>query len=72
MTWTLTEKEMFIAQLVADGLQNAEIAVLTGNTEHMTKNKIRTIFDKLGMWNRTELAMWYVKHEHDNAQKGGV
>ena len=72
MTWTLTEKEMFIAKLVADGLQNAEIAVLTGNTEYVIKNKIRTIFDKLGIWNRTELTMWYVKHEHDNAQKGGV
>ena len=47
MTWTLTEKEMFIAKLVSDRLQNAEIAVLTGNTEYVIKNKIRTIFDKL-------------------------
>jgi len=75
----LTEKELFIAMLVADGLRNPDIAVIIGTSEHVVKNKLKMIYDKLGFWNRTELALWYVKREHDRekvelkakAQKGG-
>lgn len=62
----LTTKEWAIVSLVADGLQNRDIAVEVGTTEHVIKNKLRTIYDKLGFWNRTELAMWYVKHTLDD------
>jgi len=65
----LTVKEWAITALVADGLQNREIAVEVGTTEHVIKNKLRTIYDKLGLWNRTELAMWYVKHTLDGGGK---
>ncbi len=56
---------MFIAMLVADGLNNKDIAPLVGNTEYVVKNKIVRIYDKLGFHNRTELAMWFVKQKHD-------
>jgi DNA-binding NarL/FixJ family response regulator len=62
----LTAKEWAITKLVASGFINREIAVEIGTTEHVIKNKLRSIYDKLGLWNRTELAMWYVKHTLDN------
>jgi len=30
-------------------------------TENVVKNQLRTIFDKTGCWNRTEVALWYLK-----------
>lgn len=59
--------------LVADGLRNHEIAVIIGTSVHVTKNKLTKIFDKLGLWNRTELALWYVKNiEFKEARDGST
>ena len=58
----LTPKETEIVKLLATGLNNAEIAVKVGTTEHVVKNYLRTIYDKTGMFNRLELALWYVKN----------
>ena len=57
----LTAKEWLVISLAAEGLKNRDIAERIGSTEHMVKNYMRSIYDKLGMWNRTELALWYVK-----------
>jgi DNA-binding NarL/FixJ family response regulator len=40
-------------------LKNREVAEAIGTTEHVVKNYLRTIYDKLGLWNRVELALWY-------------
>jgi DNA-binding NarL/FixJ family response regulator len=53
------EREQLIIQRVAEGCKNREIAVSLGTTEHMVKNYLRSIYDKLGLWNRVELALWY-------------
>ena len=29
------------------------------------RNYLRVIYDKLGLWNRVELALWYEKHRHE-------
>jgi DNA-binding NarL/FixJ family response regulator len=29
------------------------------------KNHLRVIFDKLGFWNRVELALWYEARRHE-------
>jgi DNA-binding CsgD family transcriptional regulator len=29
------------------------------------KNYLRTIYDKLGLWNRVELALWYEARRHE-------
>ena len=58
-TINLTPKEQAIYELVAQGLTNKEIAERTGNTEHVVKNYMRTIYDKLGCSNRVELALRY-------------
>jgi DNA-binding NarL/FixJ family response regulator len=55
----LTYRERSIVELVATGIKNAEIARILQTTEHVVKNCIRAIYDKLGLWNRVELALWY-------------
>jgi DNA-binding CsgD family transcriptional regulator len=59
---TLTAKEALIVEHVAAGLKNKDIAPQIGTTESVTKNYLRVIYDKLGMSNRTELALWWMKH----------
>lgn len=54
-----SEREYRVIELVAEGLKNKEVAEVIGTTEHMVKNYLRVIFDKLGLWNRVELALWY-------------
>ena len=53
------EREHRVNQLVAEGLKNKEVADAIGTTEHVVKNYLRVIYDKLGLWNRVELALWY-------------
>ncbi len=53
------EREQRVIQLVAEGLKNREVAQEIGTTEHVVKNYLRVIYDKLGLWNRVELALWY-------------
>jgi DNA-binding NarL/FixJ family response regulator len=40
-------------------LKNRDVAEAIGTTEHVVKNYLRVIYDKLGLWNRVELALWY-------------
>ena len=54
-----SERERRVIQLVAQGMKNREVAEAIGTTEHVVKNYLRTIYDKLGLWNRVELALWY-------------
>ena len=54
-----SEREHRVIQLVAEGLKNREVAQAIGTTEHVVKNYLRVIYDKLGLWNRVELALWY-------------
>jgi DNA-binding NarL/FixJ family response regulator len=58
-----SEREQRVIQLVAQGLKNCEVAKEIGTTEHVVKNYLRVIYDKLGMWNRVELALWYVSRQ---------
>jgi DNA-binding NarL/FixJ family response regulator len=54
-----SEREQRVIELVAEGLKNREVALAIGTTEHVVKNYLRVIYDKLGLWNRVELALWY-------------
>jgi len=56
----LKPRDEKIIELVSQGLKNEEIAREIGTTEHVVKNYLRLIYDKLGMWNRLELALWHV------------
>lgn len=54
-----TTKEYRVIELVAQGLKNGEVAQEIRTTEYVIKNYLRSIYDKLGLWNRVELALWY-------------
>ncbi|MGA2356242.1 MAG: LuxR C-terminal-related transcriptional regulator [Terriglobales bacterium] len=60
-----SEREQLIIQRVAEGCKNSEIARALGTTEHVVKNYLRLIYDKLGLWNRVELALWYEARRHE-------
>jgi DNA-binding CsgD family transcriptional regulator len=60
---TLNALDLRIVRLVSSGMKNAEIANQLGTSEHMVKNYLRSIYDVLGLWNRTELALWYTVHK---------
>jgi len=59
------QREQRVIELVAQGLKNKEVATEIGTTEHVIKNYLRTIYDKLGLWNRVELALWYEARRHE-------
>jgi DNA-binding NarL/FixJ family response regulator len=59
-------KEERVIELVAEGLTNCEVAKELGTTEYVVKNHLRTIYDKLGLWNRVELALWYEARRQEN------
>ena len=58
----LTAKEIQIAILVWEGLTNREIGRIVATSEQVIKNHLRSIFDKLGVWSRLELAMYVANH----------
>jgi DNA-binding NarL/FixJ family response regulator len=60
------DRERRVIELVAQGLKNREVADEIGTTEHVIKNYLRTIYDKLGLWNRVELALWYEARRHES------
>jgi DNA-binding NarL/FixJ family response regulator len=62
-----SERERYIIQRVAEGFKNREIADSLGTTEHVVKNYLRLIYDKLGLWNRVELALWYEARRWEQA-----
>ena len=55
----LNKTELRVVELVAQGLKNSEVAEIIGAKEMVIKNYLRVIYDKLGLWNRVELALWY-------------
>ena len=62
----LTIKEVEVSILVWEGRTNRQIAVVIGTTEQVIKNYLRGIFDKLGVWNRLELALYVAAHGGTN------
>lgn len=58
----LDQFERAIIVQVANGLSNKEISPVVGITTDRVKNYLRSIFDKVGVWSRLELAIWYVGH----------
>lgn len=62
----LTPKQFRTAILIAIGLTNAEIAEFLGTTEHVVKNLLRAIYDRVGCWNRVELALRFVSESESS------
>lgn len=56
----LTPREQSVVRLVVQGMVNREIADTLHLSEHTIKNYLFRIFDKLGVSNRVELALYAV------------
>ncbi|MFZ0799705.1 MAG: LuxR C-terminal-related transcriptional regulator, partial [Terriglobales bacterium] len=44
------------------GMKNKEIALRVGTTEQVVKNYLRKVYDKLGVADRLELALYCLNH----------
>ena len=58
----LTPKEMRIVALIVQGCKNREIALRLKTTEQVIKNYLRSIYDKTGVGDRLELALFTIHH----------
>jgi DNA-binding NarL/FixJ family response regulator len=58
----LTPKEIQIVALIAEGFKNKEIAARLGTKEQVIKNYLRAIYDKTGVSDRLELALFTIHH----------
>ncbi|MFC6644696.1 response regulator transcription factor [Granulicella cerasi] len=58
----LTPKELQIIALVTDGAKNKDIATQLNTKEQVVKNYLRSIYDKTGVSDRLELALYTVHH----------
>ena len=58
----LSEKEQLIVSLVTDGRRNKEIALELGTSEQVVKNYLRRIYERFGVADRLELAIYCLQH----------
>jgi DNA-binding NarL/FixJ family response regulator len=58
----LTPKELRIVALIVQGYKNKEIASQLGTTEQVIKNYLRNVYDKIGVSDRLELALFTIHH----------
>jgi two-component system, NarL family, nitrate/nitrite response regulator NarL len=58
----LSDREMEIVQLVAQDFQNKKIGKKLFISEYTVKNHLHNIFDKLGVSDRLELALYAIHH----------
>ena len=59
----LSPKEISIITCITRGMRNKEIAFQVGTTEQVIKNYLRKIYDKLGVSDRLELALYCLHHQ---------
>ena len=58
----LTERELEVLELIAQGLTNREIAEKMVISEKTVKTHVSNLLDKLGLEDRTRAAIWALKH----------
>jgi DNA-binding NarL/FixJ family response regulator len=58
----LSVRDREIALLVWEGRTNPEIAAVLKTSEQVVKNRLRSVFDRLGVWSRLELALYVASH----------
>ena len=65
----LTKRESRVVYWISEGLPNREISLKMGISEHTVSNYLFRIFNKLGVSNRLELALYAIKQRHDSESK---
>jgi DNA-binding CsgD family transcriptional regulator len=58
-------RQQSVIELVAEGLKNRDIAEKLGIDAHVVRNYLGVIYDKIGLNNRVELALWYEARVHE-------
>src|ERR1700746_3351383 len=58
-------RQLHVIELVAKGFKNREIAKKLGMSQHVVRNYLGIIYDKVGVSNRVELALWYEARVHE-------
>jgi DNA-binding CsgD family transcriptional regulator len=58
---TLSRRELEVVQMAAEGLTNTQIARRLDVTVHAVKFHLASIYRKLGVGNRTEAAVTYLR-----------
>ncbi len=58
----LSDRELRIIAAIVQGYKNREIAMQLFTSEQVIKNALRNIFDKIGVSDRLELALFVVHH----------
>src|SRR5258707_15207006 len=58
----LTAKELRIVALIVQGYKNKEISTQLGTTKQVIKNYLRNVYDKIGVSDRLELALFTIHH----------
>jgi two-component system, NarL family, nitrate/nitrite response regulator NarL len=66
----LATRETEVANLVAIGFPNKEIALKLGITEHTVSNYLFNIYNKLGISSRVELVLYIMKQRETHATAG--
>jgi len=61
-SYGLTPREMQVVNMIVAGFSNREIARKLGVSEQTIKHHLTSSFDKLGVYNRLELALFAVDH----------
>jgi two-component system nitrate/nitrite response regulator NarL len=67
----LTPREAEVVHLLADGLSTREISQKLALSEHTIRNYLSSIYDKLGVSSRVELALYAVHREDLNRPHDG-
>jgi DNA-binding NarL/FixJ family response regulator len=62
----LTAREAEVVELLAEGLSTREISQKLSVTEHTIRNYLSSIYDKLGVSSRVELALYAIAREDVN------
>jgi two-component system, NarL family, nitrate/nitrite response regulator NarL len=58
----LSEREKQVIGLIVEGSTNRQIAEIIQTSEQVVKNHLSRIFDKVGVYNRLELALYALNH----------
>lgn len=64
----LSQSERRVVGLVANGLKNPEIATELGISVVVVRNYLTAIYDKIGVSNRVELALWYWARKQEGSR----
>lgn len=63
--YNFTIRELQVVQLLIGGLQNKEIAARLAISPRTVKNHVTNICGKLGVQNRTEVAIYMLRREKE-------